>query len=93
MFNRDREVISLGESTVMDGVTVAITSFGAADPLFAKETFGGRGWLGTAQFGCDYQFVGSNWVIGAFVNGDWTNIRGDQSLIATLRGEAQLRWS
>jgi outer membrane immunogenic protein len=37
---------------------------------------GGRGWFGTAQVGCDYQF-GSNIVIGAFGDYDWSGIRGD----------------
>jgi outer membrane immunogenic protein len=32
-------------------------------------------------------------VIGGFVDGDWTNIRGDQSVFHTFRGEAQLRSS
>jgi outer membrane immunogenic protein len=39
------------------------------------QTGGGRGWLGTAQIGCDYQ-VGSNWVIGAFGDWDWDAIKG-----------------
>jgi outer membrane immunogenic protein len=88
LFNRDREVVSPGQ-TLQAPPFISVIE---ADPLFPKETFGGRGWLGTAQFGCDYQFA-SKWVIGAFVDGDWTNIRGDQSLFATFRGEAQLRWS
>jgi outer membrane immunogenic protein len=45
---------------------------------------GGRGWIGTVQGGCDYQFhTGWSWlgdvVIGAFVDGDWTNISGDHT--------------
>jgi len=97
MFNQDRDVISLGRFAAAGPnppTAVAVTV--AIDPLFSKETFGGRGWLGTAQFGCDYQFVGpfgGNWVIGAFIDGDWTNIRGDQSIFASFRGEAQLRSS
>lgn len=38
-------------------------------------TLGGRGWLGTVQGGCDYQFAGS-WVIGAFGDFDWESIKG-----------------
>ena len=41
-------------------------------------TQGGRGWLATVQGGCDYQF-GGNWVVGAFADADWTNIRGDHT--------------
>jgi outer membrane immunogenic protein len=37
---------------------------------------GGRGWFGTVQVGCDYQ-AGSNWVIGAFADYDFSGIRGD----------------
>jgi outer membrane immunogenic protein len=94
MFNRDREVIALGDTFIGDTQTIAITVKG--DQQFGNETFGGRGWLGTAQFGCDYQFAGpfgGNWVVGAFIDGDWSNIRGDQGLFTTFRGEAQLRSS
>jgi outer membrane immunogenic protein len=40
---------------------------------------GGRGWLGRAQGGCDYQFsgIGSwNMVIGVFGDYDWANLHG-----------------
>jgi len=36
---------------------------------------GGRGWFGTAQVGCDYQF-GSTWVVGAFADYDFGSIKG-----------------
>ena len=41
-------------------------------------TSGGRGWLGTVQGGCDYQFpVGSwNFVVGAFGDYDWSSFKG-----------------
>jgi outer membrane immunogenic protein len=62
-------------------------------------TLGGRGWLATAQFGCDYQFAGpfgGNWVVGAFVDGDWTNIKGRHTggnqNIGLQQGEEKLRW-
>ena len=42
-------------------------------------TQGGKGWLATVQGGCDYQFAGTKFVIGAFADGDWTNIRGDHT--------------
>jgi outer membrane immunogenic protein len=42
-------------------------------------TQGGRGWLATVQGGCDYQFAGTGFVIGAFADADWTNIRGDHT--------------
>ena len=45
---------------------------------------GGRGWFGTVQVGCDYQ-IGSNIVIGAFGDYDFSGIKGDMSVHA-LRG-------
>lgn len=42
-------------------------------------TQGDTGWLATAQVGCDFQFagpIGGNWVVGAFVDGDWADIHG-----------------
>ena len=42
---------------------------------------GGRGWFGTVQVGCDYQ-IGSNIVIGAFGDYDWSGIKGDMSIAA-----------
>ena len=43
-------------------------------------TFGGRGYFGTVQGGCDYQFgLGTNqFVLGAFADGDWGNIHGNR---------------
>jgi outer membrane immunogenic protein len=61
-------------------------------------TQGGTGWLATAQFGCDYQIAGpfgGNWVIGAFVDGDWANIKGRHTggdvNIGLQQGEEKLR--
>ncbi len=48
------------------------TGFGAG----ARLTLGGRGVLGTAQVGCDYQFAES-WVIGAFADYDFSSIKGE----------------
>ncbi|MGQ0685109.1 outer membrane protein [Bradyrhizobium sp.] len=38
-------------------------------------TFGGRGWFGTVQGGCDYQF-GGNIVVGAYADYDFSSIEG-----------------
>ena len=44
---------------------------------------GGRGWLGTVNGGCDYQFASSfiglpgSVLIGIFADGDWSNIHGN----------------
>ncbi len=43
-------------------------------PFSVSQTLGGRGWLGTAVVGDDYQI--NNWlVIGAFGDYDWANIK------------------
>ena len=44
-------------------------------------TVGGRGYFGTLQGGCDYQFsVGAQqFVIGGFADGDWANINGQNA--------------
>jgi outer membrane immunogenic protein len=66
-------------------------------PLGLSNDNGGRGWFGTVQVGCDYQ-IGSNIVIGAFGDYDWSGIKGDASLPATafgtpLIGEEKLKSS
>jgi len=48
---------------------------GVVDGVEASN--GGRGWFGTVQVGCDYQ-VASNFVLGAFADYDFSDIRGDQ---------------
>ena len=67
-----------------------------AGPRFATtetETTGGRGYFGTVQGGCDYQFgLGSyQLVVGAFADGDWGNQRGTLNLpVSTLFGDEKL---
>src|SRR5262249_726343 len=56
-------------------------------------TAGGRGWFGTVQVGCDYQ-IDSNWVIGAFGDWDFGNIKGNAGLPTTdLFGNERPKWS
>lgn len=45
---------------------------------FLPMRTGGEGWLGTVGAGCDYQFAGplGNWVVGAFGDYDWMDIKG-----------------
>ena len=44
------------------------------------DTFstGGKGWFGTVQGGCDYQFKTGSWaiVVGAFGDYDFADIKG-----------------
>src|ERR1700730_8426242 len=44
-------------------------------PITVSLDQGGRGWFGTAQVGCDYQFSG-RWLVGAFIDGDLSGITG-----------------
>ncbi len=70
--------------------TTSVTSGLVVTP---KQTFGGRGWFGTVQGGCDYQFAPS-WVIGAFADYDFGSIKGDVSAFNTeLLGTEKLNWS
>src|SRR5947209_20254761 len=52
-----------------------LVPFSPATVQSVETTAGGRGWFGTAQIGCDYQLSG-NWVIGAFADWDFGDIRG-----------------
>jgi outer membrane immunogenic protein len=61
-------------------------------------TQGGRGWLATAQAGCDYRlpFFGGDWVVGAFADADWTGMKGRHTggniNIGLQDGNEKLRW-
>jgi outer membrane immunogenic protein len=58
-----------------------------------QTTTGGRGWFGTAQFGCDYQFD-QNWLVGAFIDGNWGSLRGDfEDASFAGWGRERERWS
>ncbi len=97
MFNQQREVIApFGSNDVAGsgGANVfaeALTAFPGA-VVTPNETFGGKGWLATGQIGCDYQFSG-NWLIGAFGDGDWTNLKGDHGLLGIFQGQQKMRSS
>jgi outer membrane immunogenic protein len=50
------------------------------------QTAGGRGWLGRVGVGCDYQ-VAPSFVIGAFGDYDWRNIKGNFHDFSDFVGE------
>ena len=56
-------------------------------------TAGGRGYFGTVQVGCDYQFALGSWnmVVGAFGDYDWASEKGNLNLpVSTCRsGKAE----
>lgn len=89
----------VSEETALVTVT-ALPGIPAGTNFVDGLTQGGRGWLATAQFGCDYQFagpVGGDWLIGAFVDGDWASIKGRHTganqNIGLQQGEEKLRRS
>jgi outer membrane immunogenic protein len=51
--------------------------------LELQHTDGGRGWFGTGQVGCDYQFA-PKWVVGAFGDFDVSDIKGTMTLPGIL---------
>ena len=72
-----------------DAVTGATNVLGA--------TSGSDGWLATAGVGCDYQFSG-RWVVGAFADGTWSDIKGDHAWRVfgpgeAFVGESKMDWS
>jgi outer membrane immunogenic protein len=69
------------------------STFPAAGAPFFVGSTGGRGWFGTVQAGCDYQF-NENFVVGVFGDYDWSGLRGDFSDVAAgaaLVGREKLR--
>ena len=56
-----------------------------------STTFGGRGWFGTGQVGCDYQ-VTPSFVIGAFGDYDFGSIKGNLGILNNNVDET-LSWS
>ncbi len=63
------------------------------DVLDQQHTDGGRGWFGTGQVGCDYQFA-PKWVVGAFGDVDFGSIKGTMSVPFGLwQGDEKERWS
>jgi outer membrane immunogenic protein len=64
----------------------------AGTPAGNQVTSGGRGWFGTAQVGCDYQF-GPTWLVGAFADYDFASIAGDFADSGfALTGREKLKW-
>jgi outer membrane immunogenic protein len=53
---------------------------------------GGDGWFGTVQVGCDFQ-IGSNIVIGAFADYDFSSLKGNLAVLSGPVGEEKLKSS
>jgi len=82
--------LGIGGGYGMYNLTTQLTAGGA--PINVSVDQGGRGWFGTAQAGCDYQ-LSHRWLVGAFVDGDLSDITGKHSGLITLNGDLPLRSS
>ncbi|MBR0828384.1 porin family protein [Bradyrhizobium manausense] len=71
-----------GAMTNNDGIIVSTVT---GLPLTNNVTTGARGWFGTVQVGCDYQF--QNWVVGAFGDYDFMDVRGDTGVFPAFTGQ------
>ena len=64
---------------------------GAGVQNTVSTTNGARGWFGTVQAGCDYQF--NNFVVGAFGDYDFMDVKGDAiSPFVPATGSAKQDW-
>jgi outer membrane immunogenic protein len=72
------------------------TAYALGGGAFTPEaTTGRRGWFGTVQGGCDYQF-NQSWVIGAFADYDFGSIKADDAKLTGglfSYGEEKQNWS
>jgi outer membrane immunogenic protein len=64
--------------------SLALTGFAPGAPLGPQLSTGSDGWFGTVQAGCDYQFAGTNWVVGVFGDYDFMDVHGDTSTGGTF---------
>jgi outer membrane immunogenic protein len=58
-------------------------------PRRLNSTSGGDGYLVGGGVGCDYQF-NNRWVVGAFVDGAWSNLKGDYMTRVDGLGDAAI---
>jgi outer membrane immunogenic protein len=77
----------------IDNVGIVVAPGTAAGPNLST---GADGWLATVQGGCDYQFAGTNWLIGGFADYDYMDVKGDVSTFGTfgpsLTGSQKQDW-
>jgi outer membrane immunogenic protein len=76
-----------GAMTNNDNSLANAVALGGALP---NQTNGARGWFGTVQVGCDYQF--NNFVVGAFADYDFMDVTGDRSLLMVASGTQKQDW-
>ena len=88
LWNADSNVNSTGV------VTAPFGGFGPAGTALTRDQrYGGSGWFGTVGLGYDWQ-VSPSWVIGAFADGQFGDIRGSLADSAFLmEGREKLRTS
>ncbi len=74
----------MSAAAVATACTTRSTPLTTTDHVFPRtrltDTYssGGKGWFGTVQAGCDYQFYTGSWavVVGAFGDYDFADIKG-----------------
>jgi outer membrane immunogenic protein len=79
--------ISGGFGYTLADLDTRVTSATLPPALFdSGHDLGARGWLGKVGAGADYQFTGplGSWVIGAFADGSWSSIKGQDSFVCPL---------
>jgi len=76
------------------------TAFQVGPPktqIAQTTTEGGRGWFGTVQAGCDYQFpaMGTSFVVGAFGDYDFSSLKANVSPYPSVIGQEKMSsaWS
>src|SRR5690242_10803324 len=65
---QQRQVINNEGPLVFEGDTAELALNSDPGTVLYTDTLGSRGWFGTIQGGCDYQFANSNWVVGVFAD-------------------------
>jgi outer membrane immunogenic protein len=84
---------NVGYGYGMSNIDHTLETFPGLVPANANGTDGGRGWLGTAGAGCDYQFpLGNlgNFVLGAFGDYNFMNVHGQvEDSVTILQGDAK----
>jgi outer membrane immunogenic protein len=94
--------VSAGFGYALADIEERVTSPTAPFSVFdTGHDVGARGWLGKVGAGYDYQFSGflGSWVIGVFADGQWSDIKGQDSFICagcasfSFAGQQKNDWS
>lgn len=73
----------------LNSVTVGTVTTPLGLPL---SSFSENGFIGGGQVGANYQFGGSNIVVGVEAEGDWSNVKGHGPCLVVLTCSTQQKW-